>query len=55
MQRPLELCQWDDLEALPTIGKEYQQGYKLVNDRLPKATSGCEIEHLRPNRRRSRL
>ncbi|KAJ9508380.1 hypothetical protein QJQ45_011900 [Haematococcus lacustris] len=36
MQRPLELCQWDDLEALPTIGKEYQHGYKLVNDRLPK-------------------
>ncbi|KAJ9509078.1 hypothetical protein QJQ45_001559 [Haematococcus lacustris] len=35
-QRPLELCQWDDLEALPTVGKEYQQRYKLVNDRLPK-------------------
>ncbi|KAJ9526282.1 hypothetical protein QJQ45_009797 [Haematococcus lacustris] len=35
-QRPIELCQWDDLEALPSIGKEYQQGYKLVNDRLPK-------------------
>ncbi|KAJ9531328.1 hypothetical protein QJQ45_006770 [Haematococcus lacustris] len=32
----LELCQWDDLEALPPIGKEYQQRYKLVNDRLPK-------------------
>ncbi|KAJ9511850.1 hypothetical protein QJQ45_004557 [Haematococcus lacustris] len=27
---------WDDLEALPPIGKEYQQRYKLVNDRLPK-------------------
>ncbi|KAJ9531052.1 hypothetical protein QJQ45_000933 [Haematococcus lacustris] len=35
-QRPLELCRWDDLEALPPIGKEYQQGYKLLNDRLPK-------------------
>ncbi|KAJ9504963.1 hypothetical protein QJQ45_021454, partial [Haematococcus lacustris] len=35
-QRPLELCQWDDLEALPPIGKEYQQRYKRVNDRLPK-------------------
>ncbi|KAJ9504958.1 hypothetical protein QJQ45_025691 [Haematococcus lacustris] len=35
-QRPIELCRWDDLEALPPIGKEYQQGYKLVNDRLPK-------------------
>ncbi|KAJ9509854.1 hypothetical protein QJQ45_011553 [Haematococcus lacustris] len=35
-QRPLELCSWDDLEALPPVGKEYQQGYKLVNDRLPK-------------------
>ncbi|KAJ9526598.1 hypothetical protein QJQ45_017641 [Haematococcus lacustris] len=36
MQRPLELCGWKDREALPPIGKEYQQGYKLVNDRLPK-------------------
>ncbi|KAJ9523833.1 hypothetical protein QJQ45_020040 [Haematococcus lacustris] len=36
MQRPLELCRWDDLEALPPVGKEYQQRYKLVNDRLPK-------------------
>ncbi|KAJ9515838.1 hypothetical protein QJQ45_008719 [Haematococcus lacustris] len=36
MQRPLEMCQWDDLEALPPIGEEYQQRYKLVNDRLPK-------------------
>ncbi|KAJ9509042.1 hypothetical protein QJQ45_001531 [Haematococcus lacustris] len=35
-QRPIELCQWDDLEALPPIGKEYQQGYKRVNDRLAK-------------------
>ncbi|KAJ9515355.1 hypothetical protein QJQ45_006626 [Haematococcus lacustris] len=35
-QRPIELCQWDDLEALPSVGKEYQQGYKRVNDRLPK-------------------
>ncbi|GFH16611.1 hypothetical protein HaLaN_13060 [Haematococcus lacustris] len=35
-QRPLELCRWDDLKALPPIGKEYQQGYKRVNDRLPK-------------------
>ncbi|KAJ9530189.1 hypothetical protein QJQ45_023487 [Haematococcus lacustris] len=36
-QRPLELCRWTDLEALPPIGKEYHQRYKLVNDRLPKA------------------
>ncbi|KAJ9530634.1 hypothetical protein QJQ45_014736, partial [Haematococcus lacustris] len=36
MQRPLELCSWKDREALPPIGKEYQQGYKRVNDRLPK-------------------
>ncbi|KAJ9525718.1 hypothetical protein QJQ45_003456 [Haematococcus lacustris] len=36
VQRPLELCSWDDLEALPPVGKEYQQGYKRVNDRLPK-------------------
>ncbi|KAJ9506744.1 hypothetical protein QJQ45_009879 [Haematococcus lacustris] len=36
MQRPLELCSWKDLEALPPVGKEYQQRYKLVNDRLPK-------------------
>ncbi|KAJ9512648.1 hypothetical protein QJQ45_018844 [Haematococcus lacustris] len=31
-----ELCGWTDREALPPIGKEYQQRYKLVNDRLPK-------------------
>ncbi|KAJ9509464.1 hypothetical protein QJQ45_001924 [Haematococcus lacustris] len=36
MQRPLELCNYDGLEALPPIGKEYEQGYKRVNDRLPK-------------------
>ncbi|KAJ9509727.1 hypothetical protein QJQ45_011272 [Haematococcus lacustris] len=36
MQRPLELCSWRDRESLPPVGKEYQQGYKLVNDRLPK-------------------
>ncbi|KAJ9517263.1 hypothetical protein QJQ45_009125 [Haematococcus lacustris] len=36
MQRPIELCQWTDLEALPPVGKEYQQRYKRVNDRLPK-------------------
>ncbi|KAJ9516574.1 hypothetical protein QJQ45_015256 [Haematococcus lacustris] len=36
-QRPLELCSWTDLKALPPVGKEYQQRYKLVNDRLPKA------------------
>ncbi|GFH26306.1 hypothetical protein HaLaN_24435, partial [Haematococcus lacustris] len=41
-QRPIELCQWDDLEALPPVGKEYQQGYKRVNDRLPKAVSLAE-------------
>ncbi|KAJ9526955.1 hypothetical protein QJQ45_025337 [Haematococcus lacustris] len=31
-----ELCSWKDREALPPVGKEYQQGYKRVNDRLPK-------------------
>ncbi|KAJ9534405.1 hypothetical protein QJQ45_016102 [Haematococcus lacustris] len=36
-RRPLELCRWDDVEALPPIGKEYQQGYKRLNDRLPKS------------------
>ncbi|GFH13397.1 hypothetical protein HaLaN_09273 [Haematococcus lacustris] len=36
MQRPLELCSYEGLEALPTVGTEYQQGYKRVNDRLPK-------------------
>ncbi|KAJ9526259.1 hypothetical protein QJQ45_009737 [Haematococcus lacustris] len=36
MPRPLELCSWKDLEALPHVGKEYQQGYKRFNDRLPK-------------------
>ncbi|KAJ9533732.1 hypothetical protein QJQ45_026814 [Haematococcus lacustris] len=35
-QRPLELCSWKELEALPPIGKEYHQRYKPVNDRLPK-------------------
>ncbi|KAJ9512456.1 hypothetical protein QJQ45_013031 [Haematococcus lacustris] len=35
-QRPLELCSWTDLKALPPVGKECQQRYKLVNDRLPK-------------------
>ncbi|KAJ9529151.1 hypothetical protein QJQ45_007817 [Haematococcus lacustris] len=35
-QRPIELCRWDNLEALPPVGEEYQQGYKRVNDRLPK-------------------
>ncbi|KAJ9508590.1 hypothetical protein QJQ45_012130 [Haematococcus lacustris] len=37
MQRPLELCSYEGSEALPTVGTEYQQGYKRVNDRLPKA------------------
>ncbi|GFH29980.1 hypothetical protein HaLaN_28742 [Haematococcus lacustris] len=36
MQRPLELCSYEGLDALPHVGKEYQQGYKRVNDRLPK-------------------
>ncbi|KAJ9509044.1 hypothetical protein QJQ45_001504 [Haematococcus lacustris] len=37
MQHPLELCSYKDLMSLPPIGKEYQQGYKRVSDRLPKA------------------
>ncbi|KAJ9509794.1 hypothetical protein QJQ45_011615 [Haematococcus lacustris] len=36
MQRPLELCSYEGLEALLPIGKECQQGYKRVKDRLPK-------------------
>ncbi|KAJ9505286.1 hypothetical protein QJQ45_027870 [Haematococcus lacustris] len=36
MQHPLELSSYEGLEALPPIGKEYQQRFKLVNDRLPK-------------------
>ncbi|KAJ9526370.1 hypothetical protein QJQ45_009846 [Haematococcus lacustris] len=40
MQRPLELCSWKDLKALPPVGKEYQQRNNLVNDRL-LASSGC--------------
>ncbi|KAJ9524545.1 hypothetical protein QJQ45_024127 [Haematococcus lacustris] len=39
MQRPLELCSYEGLNALPPIGKEYQQGYKRVNDRLPKTAA----------------
>ncbi|KAJ9534593.1 hypothetical protein QJQ45_022187 [Haematococcus lacustris] len=29
MQRSLELCSYEGLEASPTVGTEYQQGYKL--------------------------
>ncbi|KAJ9505343.1 hypothetical protein QJQ45_012102 [Haematococcus lacustris] len=36
MQHPLELCSYKGLETLPTIGTEYQQGFKRVNDWLPK-------------------
>ncbi|KAJ9526195.1 hypothetical protein QJQ45_009659 [Haematococcus lacustris] len=36
MRRPLEMCSWKGLEALPASGEEYQQCYKLVNDRLLK-------------------
>ncbi|KAJ9516407.1 hypothetical protein QJQ45_011072 [Haematococcus lacustris] len=36
MQRPLELCSYEGLETLPTVGTEYQQDYKRVNGRLPK-------------------
>ncbi|KAJ9509740.1 hypothetical protein QJQ45_011262 [Haematococcus lacustris] len=35
-QRPIELCSYKGLMSLPPVGKEYQQGYKLVNDRPPK-------------------
>ncbi|KAJ9509512.1 hypothetical protein QJQ45_001978 [Haematococcus lacustris] len=35
-QRPLELCSYEGLMALPPVGNEYQQGYKRVDDRLPK-------------------
>ncbi|KAJ9516646.1 hypothetical protein QJQ45_015181 [Haematococcus lacustris] len=46
MQRPLELCRWTDLEALPPVGKEYQQRYKLVNDQAQgqaEAAPGCRV------------
>ncbi|KAJ9508319.1 hypothetical protein QJQ45_011828 [Haematococcus lacustris] len=33
---PPGACSYEGLMALPAIGKEYQQGYKRVNDRLPK-------------------
>ncbi|KAJ9507578.1 hypothetical protein QJQ45_019240 [Haematococcus lacustris] len=36
MQRPLELCSWTDLKALPPVGKEYQQGYKLPRGAIAK-------------------
>ncbi|KAJ9526423.1 hypothetical protein QJQ45_009890 [Haematococcus lacustris] len=36
VQRPLELCSYEGLETLPPVGKEYQQRYKLVSDRLPE-------------------
>ncbi|KAJ9532018.1 hypothetical protein QJQ45_003722 [Haematococcus lacustris] len=41
MQCPLELCSWKDRETLPPVGREYQQGYKRVNDRLPKDRQSC--------------
>ncbi|KAJ9516265.1 hypothetical protein QJQ45_001112 [Haematococcus lacustris] len=44
MQRPLELCSYEGLEALPTVGTEYQQGYKRVIDRLPKARWSTAIK-----------
>ncbi|KAJ9506375.1 hypothetical protein QJQ45_019524, partial [Haematococcus lacustris] len=61
MQRPLELCSYEGLKALPPIGKEYQQGYKRVNDWLPKARQSSavngqqpceeELDHDQPTRR----
>ncbi|KAJ9531982.1 hypothetical protein QJQ45_003686 [Haematococcus lacustris] len=51
-QRPLELCSWTDLKALPPVGKEYQQRYKLVNDRLPK---GRQRLHRAAEYRRTQL
>ncbi|KAJ9506674.1 hypothetical protein QJQ45_001964 [Haematococcus lacustris] len=50
-QRPLELCSYEGLMALPPIGKVYQQGYKLVSDRLPKVRQrlhrAAEYRHCR--------
>ncbi|GFH06906.1 hypothetical protein HaLaN_01623, partial [Haematococcus lacustris] len=43
---PLELCSWKDREALPPVGDEYQQRFKRVNDRLPKAVSLSSIKLL---------
>ncbi|KAJ9525470.1 hypothetical protein QJQ45_003128 [Haematococcus lacustris] len=31
------VAHYEGLKALPPVGKEYHQGYKRVNDRLPKA------------------
>ncbi|KAJ9508736.1 hypothetical protein QJQ45_028032, partial [Haematococcus lacustris] len=51
MQRPLELCSYEGLMALPPIGTEYQQGYKRVNDRLPKLA----VEKAKPGKSYSTL
>ncbi|GFH17207.1 hypothetical protein HaLaN_13787 [Haematococcus lacustris] len=40
MQRPLELCSWKDREALPPVGKEYQQRYKQAYDAAGTAGTG---------------
>ncbi|KAJ9521697.1 hypothetical protein QJQ45_015383, partial [Haematococcus lacustris] len=34
MQRPLELCSYEGLEAPPPVGKEYQQGYKRAVEQV---------------------
>ncbi|KAJ9526409.1 hypothetical protein QJQ45_009893 [Haematococcus lacustris] len=36
VQRPLELFNYEGLEALPLFGDEYQQRYKLMDDMLPE-------------------
>ncbi|KAJ9508201.1 hypothetical protein QJQ45_021539 [Haematococcus lacustris] len=43
-QRPIELCRWDDTEAMPAIGKDY----KLVNDRVPKGRQ-CKASSQSPS------
>ncbi|KAJ9528615.1 hypothetical protein QJQ45_020409, partial [Haematococcus lacustris] len=44
---PLELCSYEGLEAVPPIGKEYQQGYKRVNDGTPNTINTVTMEEER--------
>ncbi|KAJ9508331.1 hypothetical protein QJQ45_011836 [Haematococcus lacustris] len=53
MQRPLELCRYEGLEALPPVGKEYQQGYKQAirsawSVRIATAHKAALIRRSRP-------
>ncbi|KAJ9510071.1 hypothetical protein QJQ45_011703 [Haematococcus lacustris] len=50
VQRPLEMCIYEGLEALPPIGKEYQQRYKLVI----KVPEGAVLRGCKKTRRKLR-